>query len=155
MSEEDARPATGGALACRGRWGRGLLRVADRAGVRCGQAAGGGGCQEGPEGNQGWAPGGTQDAIGADREAPPGPPMREEATDERVSGPCPALPGGAWALLEAEGEVAVCTLFNTVGGEGQASAGGGEGGEDRFPGTGWLAVGHPGLVPEVGWHVTP
>jgi hypothetical protein len=78
--------------------------------------------------------------------------MLEEAVDERFSGQRQTFPPSAVPLLEAERDVPVFQRFEAVVGEGNPVEIGSEVGEGLGAGTGRLAVGHPGLVPDLGRH---
>ena len=62
------------------------------------------------------------------------------------------FPPRAGALFEAECDVSIFERFQAVVGQGNPVDGGGEVGEDLCAGPGWLAVGHPRLVPDLGRH---
>ena len=72
--------------------------------------------------------------------------------DERFGGERQPFPPSAAALLEAERDMPVFTRFQAVVGQGNPVDVGGEVGEHLRAGARRLAVGHPILVPNLGWH---
>jgi hypothetical protein len=84
--------------------------------------------------------------------ATPGQHMLEEAVDAGLGRERQTCPPGAAPLREAERDVPVCKRFQAVVGEGNPVNVRSEGGQDRRARTRRLAVGHPGLVPDLGRH---
>ena len=72
--------------------------------------------------------------------------------DERFGVERQTFPPRAAPLLDAERDVPVFKLFQTVVGEGNPIDVGSEVGEDLRAGASRLAVGHPVHVPELGGH---
>jgi len=101
-----------------------------------------------------WSTGGAQEAVVPDCDEALWQAMLEEASDAFVCGKRAALPLGACTLLAAEGDVPVFKLFDAVVREGNATDGGGEGGDDLGAGASGCTVGDPWLTPDVGGHVT-
>ena len=110
----------------------------------------GAGLEKRPERSERCATAWAEEAVVSDVDEPLWQPMLEEAVDKRSSGQRPALPPRTVALLEAEGDVPVFERFNPVVGDGNPGDGGGEGGEELGAGARRFAVGHPGLVPDLG-----
>lgn len=117
--------------------------------VRCQEVTGGSG-QQMPDVREDVATGRAQEAGVSDCEEALGQDMLEEASDACLCGERPVLPRVAPTRFEAEGDVSVCELFHAVVGHGNASDGGGEGGDDLCAGADWFTMGDPGLLPDGG-----
>jgi hypothetical protein len=94
----------------------------------------------------------TEEAVGVPCDAPSWHSMLEEAVEQRFGGQRAALPPGAAALVAAERAGPVFERFQAVGGQGNPGEVGGAGGETLRASAGRLAVGHPGLLPDLGRH---
>ena len=148
MDEDELSP-TCGALSCRWRRGRGLVRGLVLLVGRCQEVTGGRG-QQMPDGCEDVATGRAQEAGVSDCDEALGQDRREEASDACLRRERPVLPLLAPARFAAEGDVSVFELFHAVVGHGNASDGGGEGGEDLVAGADWFTMGDPCLLPDVG-----
>jgi hypothetical protein len=96
----------------------------------------------------------AQAAIVADLDQALGPHVWEDAADERGGGKCPVCPHVAPAGLEPAGDLPVFQRFKAVVGEGHAADGRGEGSDDLGAGARRLTRRPPGLLPDVGGHLS-
>jgi hypothetical protein len=78
--------------------------------------------------------------------------MLEETVDERFGRQREAFPPRPAALFEAEGDVPIFQRFEAVVRQGNAVDIRGEVGQHLHAGARRLTVGHPRLVPDLGWH---
>jgi hypothetical protein len=149
--QADQRFPTGPAAPCWRAGGTRLLPVPGCSALRH-RGVAGAGREERADLGKHCATARTQEAVGADCDEPPWQSMRKEAVEEGVGGERQPCPPSAGALCEAARDGPIVERFQAVVAQGNPGDGGGEGGKDLRAGTGRLAVGHPVLVPDLGWH---
>ena len=103
--------------------------------------------------SQRGATGRTQEAVVSDLGEALGQDMLEEASDELMGWKRAALPLVASAILEAEGDVPIFELLNAIVRDSNTPDVGSEIGDHLCTCASRLTMGHPGLLPDMIWHL--